>query len=353
MPALPTMRPGSEWIRRLKNERLLQLALADLAGSMGQEELEWMLSDLADFVIQHTYQSVREERGLDPELPVAILALGKLGSREMNYLSDLDLVFVYDSPQADLNGEIPLEVIRLIQRFMRMLSTPLQEGPGYAVDARLRPTGNYGPLVVTRDSWLDYYANRADLWEVQALLRVRAIAGEEKLCRRLEEKALGLCYRERDAASVWSRLCHLRQRMEQERSDEAGGDMDVKLGAGGLADTEFLVQGHQLLFGYLHKDLQTGSVRCALRRMQDIFPDLRKQFQELTATFEGFRALEHRLQLLTNLSGSNLTPAQFDAMRAVGLWPPHSAERLPEDWQTLLLMRRRVREMFRRWCPNS
>ena len=342
-----------EWIRRLKNERLLQLALADLAGSMGQEELEWMLSDLADFVIQHTYQSVREERGLDPELPVAILALGKLGSREMNYLSDLDLVFVYDSPQADLNGEIPLEVIRLIQRFMRMLSTPLQEGPGYAVDARLRPTGNYGPLVVTRDSWLDYYANRADLWEVQALLRVRAIAGEVNLCRWIEEEALSLCYRERDAASVWSRLCHLRQRMQQERSDEAGGDMDVKLGAGGLADTEFLVQGHQLLFGTLHKELQTGSIRCALQRMQDIFPDLRNSFRELMATFEGFRALEHRLQLLTNLSGSTLTPGQFDAMKAVGLWPPHPVGRLAEDWQTLLLMRRRVREMFRRWCPNS
>jgi hypothetical protein len=87
--------------------------------------------------------------------------------------------------------------------------------------------------------------------------------------------------------------------------------------------------------------------------MQDIFPDLRNPFRELMATFEGFRALEHRLQLLTNLSGSNLTPAQFDAMRAVGLWPPHSAGSLAEDWQTLLLMRCRVREMFRRWRPSS
>ena len=78
-------------------------------------------------------------------------------------------------------NQIPGEVIRLIQRFMNMLYTPLQEGPGYPMDVRLRPTGTHGPLVVTRKSWLEYYEAQADIWEIQALLRIRHIAGDPEL----------------------------------------------------------------------------------------------------------------------------------------------------------------------------
>jgi glutamate-ammonia-ligase adenylyltransferase len=146
-------------------------------------------------------------------------ALGK-GSREMNYLSDL-IWFVYDSLSRP-DGEIPLEVIRLIQRFMRMLSTPPQEGPVMRLMPACDPR-NYGSLVVTRESWL--ITPIVPIYGFKPLLRVRAIAGE-KLCRWIEEK-LKPCYRER--MLVWSGFTS-RQRMEQERSDEAGGDMDIKLG---------------------------------------------------------------------------------------------------------------------------
>ena len=180
-----------EWIRRLKNERLLQLVLADLRGDFGHETLERELSSLADFAVRHTYERVRRNLGLDPDLPLAVMALGSVGSREMSYLSDLDLVFVYRPRPDEPDDLIPAEVVRLIQRFMRMLSTPLHEGPGYAVDARLRPTGNYGPLIVTRSSWLDYYLHQADLWEMQALLRVRNVAGNRQLGSWIEDEGPG------------------------------------------------------------------------------------------------------------------------------------------------------------------
>jgi len=262
----------------------------------------------------NTYQSVREERGLDPELPVAILALGKLGSREMNYLSDLDLVFVYDSP-ADLNGEIPLEVIPSDPAFHAHVEHTAAGRSGLCVDARLRPTGNYGPLVVTR-TVAGLLCQSCRCMEVKALLRVRAIAGKEKLCRWLEEEALSLCYRKRDAAFGLVAALPSAARMEQERSDESGGGMDVKLGTGGLADTEFL-SSHQLLFGIsIRVTDRVYSMRPA--EHAGYFPG---PVQAVSGAYGNFRrvprALEHRLQLLTNLSGSNLTPGQIrcDASR--------------------------------------
>ena len=119
--------------------------------------------------------------------------MGNLGSREMSYLSDLDLVFVYAPAAHEHDSQIPGEVIRLIQRLMNMLSTPLQEGPGYPMDVRLRPTGTHGPLVVTRKSWLEYYQALADIWEIQALLRIRPIAGDPGLGQWIEDNATEIC----------------------------------------------------------------------------------------------------------------------------------------------------------------
>lgn len=341
-----------EWIRRLKNERLLQVAVADLNGDFSQEQSEYALSELADFVIRHTYRWIREERGLPEDLPLVVVGLGKLGSREMNYLSDLDLVFVYRAPDTDDSGQIPLEVVRFIQRLMRMLSTPLGEGPGYAVDVRLRPTGNYGPLVVTHGSWEDYYARQADLWEIQALLRSRAITGHPDLCQWIEQNAIRICYQQREADTVWSRLCHLRQRMQLERSEERPDLVDLKLGVGGLADVEFLVQGHQLLFGCGQEGLRTRSTRAALQALVPATGFDDSLLAELSKAFRALRALERRLQLATNLSAASLTPGLLESMLTVGIWPPGGRDHGIFCWADLLAIRRKVRQVFRQWCAN-
>jgi [glutamine synthetase] adenylyltransferase / [glutamine synthetase]-adenylyl-L-tyrosine phosphorylase len=341
-----------EWIRRLKNERLLQVAVADLKGDFTQEQAEEALSELADFVLQHTYHWVREERALPEDLPLAVVGLGSLGSQEMNYLSDLDLVFVYRTPESDDTGQIPLEVVRFIQRLMRMVSTPLGEGPGYAVDVRLRPTGNYGPLVVTQESWENYYSKQADLWEIQALLRARAIVGPPGLCRWLEWTASQICYQQRESTTVWSRLCHLRQRMQLERCEERADLVDVKLGFGGLADVEFLVQGHQLLFGYEHQGLRTRSLRTALQSLASNATEGGLLFPELVSPFRALRALERRLQLSTNLSAATITPVQLESMMTVGIWPPGQRDHGILTWEDLQATRRKIRQVFRQWCAN-
>lgn len=341
-----------EWLRRLTNERLLQVTVADLRGELNQQTVEDRLSALADFVIRHTYERVLRNQQLPQDLPLAVLGLGKLGSREMSYLSDLDLVFVYQPLPGESEERIPGQVVRLIQRFMRMLSTPLAEGPGYAVDARLRPTGNYGPLIVTHRTWLEYYRQQADLWEIQALLRLRRIAGNAQLGARIEEQAGGICYRERKAAAVWARLCHLRQRMQMERAEERPDRLDIKLGMGGLTDIEFLVQGHMLFEGHRCAGLREPSVRAALAAFPAAFPADAVQWREMQAAFGTLRSLEHRLRIYADKATSRVSPDQFECLCALGLWPVPEAGRDIENWQDLLRLRRRVRTFFQHWCPD-
>lgn len=351
-----TYEESVEWIRRLKNERLLMLALSDLGGRLDAERLEESLTRLADFVIVETFRAVREDVGEGNGLPLAILGLGKLGSREMGYLSDLDIMFVYEPKEGESPEQIPVPVVRLIQRFMRMISIPLQEGPGYAVDARLRPTGNYGPLVVTHKAWCAYYEQRADLWEIQALLRLRAVGGWRELGRALEAKARELCFQPRDPGEVWPRLCHLRQRMEGERAGEREGTVNLKLGYGGMADLEFLVQGFQLIHGWEDPALQASGVRRVLGRVAERLAETEGVTPGagplLMEAFSAYRALEQRLQLFDNLSTQRLTSEQFTLLKELGLWPPPGGSRL-ESWEDLQRLRRRVREIWDGVCAVS
>ncbi|MCE5241880.1 MAG: bifunctional [glutamate--ammonia ligase]-adenylyl-L-tyrosine phosphorylase/[glutamate--ammonia-ligase] adenylyltransferase [Syntrophobacteraceae bacterium] len=343
---------GLEWLRRLKNERLFQLVLADLRGDLAHDALELQLSMLAEFVVRHTYERVLANLHLETDLPLAVLGMGKLGSLEMSYLSDLDLVFVYEPKPGESADQIPPDVVRLIQRFMRMLSTPLHEGPGYAVDARLRPTGSYGPLIITRDAWVRYYMEQADIWEVQALIRMRSVAGNEELGLWIEKKAGEICYRRREPGEVWDRLCHLRQRMQRERSEERTDLIDIKLGMGGLADLEFLVQGLLLIEGYSDPSFRNRSVRGALPIVLANTPGLEESARAMQTAFDAMRSLDHRLRLHTNLSASRLSPGQFEKMQFLGLWPPASHASIVEDWQDLQRYRRHVRSVLLQYCPG-
>jgi glutamate-ammonia-ligase adenylyltransferase len=374
-----------EWIRKLKNERIIQLALADLGGQIDFAVLEEEQTTLADFVIRNTLAAVRQNLGLPADLPLSVLGMGKLGSGEMSYLSDLDLVFVYAPRAHEPANQIPGEVVRLIQRFINMLYTPLQEGPGYPMDVRLRPTGTHGPLVVTRKAWLEYYEAQADIWEIQALLRIRRIAGDPELGQWTEDKAGEICCRKRSLESVWPRLRHLRNRMEKERAAETESEIDLKLGMGGLADIEFMVQAQLLVGGRMWEiecqiteglhaasgNLEAGfipahpayggarptprrSVRRALQEFLKNFPKLRSggtRLDQISAAFGALRALDHRVRLHTNSSAAKLDERRFEAMVLLGLWPPHFDGSSIETWQDVLRLRREVRAAFKGFCP--
>jgi glutamate-ammonia-ligase adenylyltransferase len=335
-----------EWIRRLKNERMLEIVINDLRGWFGPAEAEEKLTALADWTIQATWEAVINHCAPDLKLPIAILGLGKLGSREMGYLSDVDLMFVCALEED--TDRIPGRVVRLIQRFMRMVSTPLQEGPGYVVDAQIRPSGTYGPLVVSVSRWMDYYRREADIWEVQALLRMRAVAGSSSLGQRLEKEAGKICAKSRAREAVWPRLCQLRRRMEMERSRETRSTLDLKLGSGGLADVEFLVQGAQLTQG--QEQMRGLGVMAVI----DMFgPEIGLSTLDLHALrkwYIALRSLELRLQLLTNQASSLISRDIFIRLQKSGLWPPGDAAASIREWIDIQVGRREIRKMWDQMC---
>ena len=340
-----------ERIRRQKNEQVFKYALKDIFGEIDRPSLTEHLSYLADSVLLYTYNALISSQDQTGELPLAIIGLGKLGSQELGFLSDLDLMFVFDPPSADLYS-IPKGIISLCQRLIRLLSIPLQEGPGYPVDIQIRPTGTYGPLIVTKTRWKNYYKEQADIWEIQALLRSRALAGDMGLGRELEKYVRDICFQPRDPDHVWPRICQLRYRMESERSGEKNEQIHLKLGPGGLADLEFLVQGCQLIYGHHNEALQKRNTRQALPVALEILAIEPETRQFVYQAYITFRLLEARLQLLNNETEAKISPRLFQLLLDIGLWPPpeESGVFMVRSWAELLNIRRRVRSLWQWIC---
>jgi glutamate-ammonia-ligase adenylyltransferase len=248
-------------MRRAKRRVMFEVGLADLAGELGTREVAHVLAALADASLEQAARfAIRERRDIEaaeakaagrraaPESVLAVVAMGKLGGREIGYGSDLDLFFVYEA--ADEAGAE--RAARVAQRVMRLLETPHHEGPGYELDTRLRPSGSQGLLVVSLDGFTRYQAERAEAWERQALVKARACAGDRDLGSRVITVARKAAY-ERGAPDP-ERIHHMRLRMQRElgheRLDRAPARYDLKVGRGGLVDVEFATQWLQMHHGH-------------------------------------------------------------------------------------------------------
>lgn len=266
-------------LRLAKARVTMEIGLAELAGELRTRDATIVLSALADATLDQATRRALAERGLRGGL--AVIAMGKLGGREIGYGSDLDIFFVYDSPEGPSGeegqanhsdaDELPEKYVRVAQRVLSLVSTPHGAGPGYELDTRLRPSGSHGLLVVSLDSFARYHGftrdgapleERVDEspktqgqdWERQALVKARACAGDVDLGRRVIALASRVAY-DRGAPGA-ANVHRLRMRMETELAKErervpggAPGRYDVKLGRGGIVDVEFAVQWLQMKYG--------------------------------------------------------------------------------------------------------
>ncbi len=234
-------------LRRAKRRVTFEVGMADLAGDMATRDVAHVLTGLADATLQQAVRFAMAERG-GGHGGLALVGMGKLGGRELGYGSDLDLLFVYEAPGDD---DAPERYARIAQRVLRLVGTPHDEGPGYELDTRLRPSGSHGLLVVSLDAFARYQGEQAQDWERQALVKARACAGDPALGDRVTAVAREAAY----ARSVPDpeRLHHVRMRMERElaseRLDRPPVRFDVKVGRGGLVDVEFAAQWLQMRHG--------------------------------------------------------------------------------------------------------
>ena len=237
---------------------MLRVGLFDVGGELTPPEVSAQLTDLADATLEAALAVVAPPtfaKWGTPSASLAVLGLGKLGGRELTYSSDLDVVFVYSDEGQAAGGRAVtnFEVLsRLAQRLIHALSAYLDEGRLYEIDTRLRPSGQKGALVSSLAGFRAYHAKEAALWERQALIKARTVAGDRALGARDRAARRGARL-QRERRTIPARMApeigRLRARMEKEIAQETAHVFNIKTGRGGLVDVEFLVQYLQLVHG--------------------------------------------------------------------------------------------------------
>lgn len=260
-------------MRRVHGRVTLGVGLAFLGGRLDVVAAGHRLSTLADAILEDALCLARRKiarRYGEPEgARFGVCALGRLGGRELGFFADVDLVFVYEAsgatsgPRSIAAGEW---ASRVAQQVIWMVGAPLLEGRCYEVDTRLRPSGNQGPLVTHVDAFEAYHRTRAELWERQALLRLRPVVAEPELSVRIRQVVRGVAAQPAPS-HLGMRLLDMRARIVKERAEHADSSFDVKLGEGGMSDVEFAIQGLQLKHGGEHPSALSTSTRRALQRL--------------------------------------------------------------------------------------
>ncbi|MGH9543099.1 MAG: hypothetical protein ACRD2H_14605 [Terriglobales bacterium] len=334
-PARPEERPLT--LVRWKKRELLRIALRDLTGQATLAETTLELSNLADALLARAYswawndlvarfgtpmageEASREVAGL------AILGLGKLGGEELNYSSDIDLMFLYSAEgRTDGHGAAgPTSnrefFVRLAQETVRHVSTPTAEGMAYRVDLRLRPAGREGEIALPREQALAYYRREARPWELQMLIKARPCAGQRELGKAFLTELTECIYPPLAGAEVIAAVRETRERVRERLHGDRSrrrrsADLDVKLDRGGIRDIEFLTQGVQRRFGGRDPWLRAANTLQALQRLHDKGHLDGQQFQALSSAYSLLRHVEHRLQLRLGQQ-THVVPSEPEALR--------------------------------------
>ncbi len=302
------------WLRRYHQAELMRIGLRDILGLADFEQNLTELSALADACLQYALEVVLRKHKLKSS-PIVIIGLGKLGGAEINYGSDLDILFVTNVGAGELPG-----LQRIAVEVMDMLSSRTELGVAFATDARLRPDGEKGLLVNTLEAYEDYYRHRAQLWEIQSISRTRPVAGNLDLGREFQELARVLTdftpanvavnfasptpsktksktrvsrtAREHSGLAAyspkWKKQIHqMRGHIEKERTPTGKDALAIKTGSGGLMDAEFLAQSFCLAHGW-----QEANTLRALLRARDARVLNQKDAAQLIDNYRQLRRVE-------------------------------------------------------------
>ena len=301
-------------VRRFVKERKFQVGMQILSGSSDGVRAGPCYADLADCAIAalvpQAEAAFAERHGRVAESAIAVVGMGKLGSREMSAESDLDLLFIYDfTDEAVSDGERPLApshyFSRLAHRILAALTVQTSEGKLYEVDMRLRPSGNKGPVATRFDGFANYQAGEAWTWEHMALTRARVIAGPEELVQRIEALILEILRRPRETGALAADVISMRERLVKDRGTDDPWRM--KQVRGGLIDIEFTAQFLQLAHAAREPEVLERHTGHAIERAGALGLLTAEQAGELSRTWE----LLHRLTGLLRIAieGAGFDPA--------------------------------------------
>lgn len=312
-------------LRRYRNEEFLRIGLNDIHGKLLQGEVTSQLSLLGEACLAAAYKlavaelqrfgrPVWQREGMAAEANLAIIAMGKLGGEELNYHSDLDIIFVYDH-QGYTDGEKQISnheyFAKLAQKIISILTMQTREGYVYKIDTRLRPSGNAGPLVTSLESFLDYHRKEAQIWERQALTKSRVVLGDDRLASQLHDVIRYTIYGTTIDGEGRREIHRLRMRMENELAREKDGSYNIKTGRGGMVDVEFAVQYLQLLEGHRYPELRTPSTLVALKEISTLGLLPEESAQTFLTGYKFLRKLENRLRIIHDYSVNDLSGSRL------------------------------------------
>ncbi len=329
-------------LRRFRHAEMLRIAWRDLAGAASLEETLTDLSALADACIDqalerlYAWQCERlgtplDDRGRAQRL--VVFGMGKLGAQELNFSSDVDLIFAFqgngetdaDTPRASIEF-----FMRLAKRVIRVLAEPTSEGFVFRVDMRLRPFGDSGPLVASGEALAHYYLTQGRSWERYAMVKARVVAGDREAGEELLGELRPFVYRRYLDFGAIASLREMKANIQREHRRRRRG-VNVKLGDGGIRDIEFIGQALQLIRGGREPRLQVRGIVPALQRLARAghLPD--DVAANLVEAYVFLRRLENRLQMLNDEQTHELPAQPLERARialAMGFddWPSLIAE---------------------------
>lgn len=327
-------------LRSFRHEEMLRIGLHDLAGRLDADSVRRQLSSLAEALMSEALRLAREEIGRrygePPRARLAIIGLGSFGGRELDYESDLDLVFLHDAEGTSTGGErggLDAEdwAARVCQRLASHLTLPMAEGILYRVDTRLRPSGSSGPLVTSLQAFAGYHLDAgahkrsAALWERQALLRARFIAGDRELGEQVDRQVLDVVAAASPPDDSSAQIADMRGRLEK----PLAYGIDPKKGPGGLVDIEFAVQS--LLITHRLRAASTLDAIEMLRLAKGVTDAVADEWDE---SWRFFRRVESRLRLMYGRSEvfvSREGPGLVRLARQLGDAAPDGGARLLRD----------------------
>jgi glutamate-ammonia-ligase adenylyltransferase len=338
-----TEMPPLDVVRQWKRAELLRIGIEDVMGLVDLEQVQRELTCLAEVTLRIALHQARRELQL-VQLPFAIIGLGKFGGEELGYGADLDVLFIGGRGDGD-----QASAIRLAAKVIEFMTQPTEQGTLFPVDPRLRPDGEKGSLASALEAHRDYYQQRAELWERQALTKARFVAGDEDLGRRFVEMAHEIVYAKPLTAAEADKIRRMRERIETERGNQRDRQLEFKTGPGGIIDIEFLVQALQLRHGPAHPPLRTPQTLALLNRLTALGLVEEADSFHLRRHYLWLRRLESVLRRVENTSVSRLPAAEAEqktVARRLGL---DSREELLRTYSSVTAA---VRQIFVRAFPR-
>lgn len=341
-------------LARFRRRELLRTYLHDIRRTRTIVETTDELSSLADAVLEYGLKLCRQEldnrygspQTIDAQSRISsaefsVMALGKLGSAELNYASDIDLVFLFsDEGSTSHHGSrAPISnreyFIKLAERLLRLVGAPTGEGASYRIDARLRPHGREGALACSVREAVSYYQSAAEDWELQALIRARSAAGSAKLFSRFAQLTEDRVYRSNiSVANALANVRTAKNKIDRQRERDEKG-YNVKLGHGGIREIEFIAQALQLAFGGDDPWLRTPHTLVTLGRLSERSLISEREHSQLSDAYHFLRALEHRLQMEHGLQ-THSVPVEHSRRETVARRMNFSGGGALEDFENVL-----------------